>query len=433
MTREENILIVGSGGREHALAWKVAQSPRVARVYVAPGNGGTALEPGVENVDIAATDIHGLVEFAEQAGVSLTIVGPEAPLVAGIVDRFRSAGLRCFGPRQEAARLEGSKAFAKEFMAKHGIPTAAHRSFTDLDAALNYVRAIGAPVVIKADGLAAGKGVILAEDLATAEAALRDMLDEGKFGSAGSTVVVEEWLRGEETSYIALVDGEHILPLASSKDHKARDDGGRGPNTGGMGAYSPAPLVTPALEARILREVMEPTVRGLAADGLPYLGFLYAGLMVSDDGEPKVLEYNCRLGDPETQPILMRLESDLLDLIDAALDGKLRGTEARWREQVALGVVLAAGGYPGGYEKGLPIHIASEPAATDVKVFHAGTRLSDDGELLSAGGRVLCATALANDIDGARETAYATLKGVALRDGFYRTDIGRAGNETQQL
>jgi phosphoribosylamine--glycine ligase len=426
LTRDDTILIVGGGGREHALAWKIAQSPRVARVYVAPGNGGTALEPGVENVDISATDIAGLVEFAKQAGVSLTIVGPEAPLVAGIVDSFQSAGLRCFGPGRDAARLEGSKAFAKAFMAKYGIPTAAYRSFTDLDTALGYVREIGAPVVIKADGLAAGKGVILAEDLPMAEAALRDMLGEGVFGAAGSTVVVEEWLRGEETSYIALIDGEHILPLASSKDHKARDDGGLGPNTGGMGAFSPAPLVTPGLEARILREVMEPTLRGLAAEGLPYTGFLYAGLMIADDGSPRVLEYNCRLGDPETQPILMRLESDLLDLIEAALVGDLDRAEARWAGQVALGVVLAAGGYPGTYQRGLPIRLVSDVGTPQTKVFHAGTRLAD-GELVSAGGRVLCATSLADDIEAARAHAYQALRAIDLENAFYRTDIGQPG------
>lgn len=422
-TQQRNILVVGGGGREHALAWKLAQSPQVARVFVAPGNGGTATEPGVDNVPIAATDLAGLLAFAGERRIDLTVVGPEAPLVAGIVDTFTAAGLRCFGPTQTAARLEGSKAFAKDFMRRHGIPTAQHRTFTDLDDALAYLREVGAPVVVKADGLAAGKGVILAEDLATAETAVRDMLAGQRFGAAGATVVIEEWLRGRELSYIALVDGEHILPLASSQDHKARDDGGRGPNTGGMGAFSPSPLVTPALEQRMLDEVMRPTITGLAADGLPYVGFLYAGLMIGADGAPKVLEYNCRLGDPETQPLLMRLDADLLALIDAAMDGRLHTVSARWRPETALGVVLAAGGYPGSYDKGIALSGPVDRATAEVKVFHAGTALHDN-LLVSDGGRVLCVTALGADLTLARSRAYATLGEISMRDGFYRTDIG---------
>jgi phosphoribosylamine--glycine ligase len=421
--QQRKILIVGSGGREHALAWKAAQSPGVERVYVAPGNGGTAAEPGVENVPIEGTDIDALLAFAVDAGVELTIVGPEAPLVAGVVDAFTAAGLRCFGPTRAAARLEGSKAFAKNFMTRHGIPTARYQAFTELAPALAYLDEVGAPVVVKADGLAAGKGVILAEERAIAESAVRDMLTRGRFGAAGGTVVIEEWLRGRELSYIAMVDGEHILPLASSQDHKARDDGGRGPNTGGMGAFSPSPLVTPALERRIMDEVMRPTLAGLTADGVRYIGFLYAGLMVTDDGAPLVLEYNCRLGDPETQPILMRLDSDLVSLVEAALTGSLDRARAEWRDEVALGVVLAAGGYPGDYERGLPIRISAGATDPAVKLFHAGTRLQD-GELVSAGGRVLCATALGPDLATARAEAYAALRFVELPGGFFRRDIG---------
>jgi phosphoribosylamine--glycine ligase len=421
--QQRKILIIGGGGREHALAWKVAQSPAVERVFVAPGNGGTATEPRVENVPIDATDSAGLLAFANDAGIDLAIVGPEAPLVAGVVDAFSAAGLACFGPCQAAAQLEGSKAFAKDFMRRHGIPTARYQAFTELEPALEYLHRIGAPIVVKADGLAAGKGVILASDIATAEAALRDMLVGARFGAAGGTVVIEEWLQGRELSYIALVDGTHILPLASSQDHKARDDGGRGPNTGGMGAFSPSPLVTPALERRILDEVMRPTVAGLTKDGVRYVGFLYAGLMITDAGAPLVLEYNCRLGDPETQPILMRLATDLLTLIDAAMAGSLDQVSASWREQAALGVVLAAGGYPGAYESGLPIRIAPDATGAGVKLFHAGTRLAA-GELLSAGGRVLCATALGDDLAQARASAYAALRQVELPGGFFRSDIG---------
>jgi phosphoribosylamine--glycine ligase len=417
------ILIVGGGGREHALAWKLAQSPRAKRIYVAPGNGGTASEPGVENVAIKATDIDGLCDFAVRAGIDLTVVGPEAPLVAGITDSFTAAGLRCFGPSKAAAQLEGSKAFAKDFMARHGIPTAAYRAFDELDAALAYLREIGAPVVVKADGLAAGKGVILAEDLPTAEAALRDMLGGGRFGTAGSRVVIEAFLRGEEASFIAIVDGRNILPLATSQDHKARDDGDRGPNTGGMGAYSPAPVVTPELHQRIMREVMQPTVAGLAADGIPYVGFLYAGLMIGADGAPRVLEYNCRLGDPETQPILMRLESDLLEPCLAALAGDLTSAKANWSRRAALGVVIAAGGYPGSYASGKPISGLDSILDADTKVFHAGTAAADE-TIVTSGGRVLCVTALGDDVRAAQRRAYDAVQQISFDDAYFRRDIG---------
>lgn len=419
------VLIVGSGGREHALAWKCAQSPRAGRVFVAPGNGGTATEPGVENVPIAADAIDALVAFARERAIDLTIVGPEAPLVAGIVDAFEAVGLKCFGPRRAAAKLEGSKSFAKDFMIRHGIPTARHATFTDLDPALAYLHAVGAPVVVKADGLAAGKGVVVAEDIATAEAAVRGMLADNRFGSAGATVVIEERLTGTEVSYIAVVDGEHILPLASSQDHKSRDDGGRGPNTGGMGAFSPSPLVTPELERRIMDEVMRPTVEGLAAEGLRYVGFLYAGLMIADDGTPSVLEYNCRLGDPEAQPILMRLESDLIDLLEAAQAARLHQIQTRWVEDSAVAVVLAAGGYPSTYQTGLEISGSTRLAEAQVRVFHAGTVL-EAGRLYSAGGRVLCVSALGEELGAARRRAYDAMARITLRDGFYRRDIGMA-------
>jgi phosphoribosylamine--glycine ligase len=420
-----NLMIVGNGGREHALAWKVAQSPRVGRVVVAPGNAGTAMEPGVDNIPIAATDIPALCAFARDQDIDITIVGPEAPLVAGIVDHFEAAGLRCFGPRRAAARLEGSKAFAKDFMARHGIPTGRYRAFTALDSALAYLREVGAPVVVKADGLAAGKGVVVAEDLATAEAAVTGMLAGNRFGSAGTTVVIEERLYGTEVSYIAMLDGAHILPLASSQDHKARDDGGRGPNTGGMGAFSPSPLVSAELEQRILDEVMRPTVAGLAAEGLPYRGFLYAGLMISDDGTARVLEYNCRLGDPETQPILMRLESDLLELVENALSGRLDAAAGRWRADAALGVVLASGGYPGDYSTGFEIAGLDQPLPPAVKVFHAGTRL-EQGRPVSDGGRVLCVTALGADLAESRRQAYETLATIRMPGGYHRNDIGQS-------
>ncbi len=418
-----NILIVGNGGREHALAWKAAQSPLAERVYVAPGNGGTARESGVENIPIAADDIPALVAFATANAIGLTIIGPEAPLVAGVTDAFEAAGLRCLGPRKGPAQLEGSKAFTKDFLARHRIPTAAYATFSETAPALKYLRRVGAPIVIKADGLAAGKGVILAQDLATAEAAVRDMLDGGRFGGAGRRVVIEEFLRGEEASFIALVGGGRILPMASSQDHKARDDGDLGPNTGGMGAYSPAPVVTPEIHARIMREVMEPTVAGLAAEGLPYLGFLYAGVMVAPDGTPKVLEFNCRFGDPETQPILMRLQSDLVELCLSATDGRLDQAEATWDPRPALGVVMAAGGYPGDYNKGDIIYGLDAPEAADCKVFHAGTALRDT-DVVTNGGRVLCVTALGASVGKAQARAYTRIGQIHWTGAYHRHDIG---------
>lgn len=425
------ILVIGSGGREHALAWKVAQSPRAERVYVAPGNGGTATERGVENVPVAAHDIPALVRFATEQGIDLTIVGPEAPLVAGVVDAFESAGLPCLGPRQGPAQLEGSKAFTKAFLARHRIPTAAYETFTELTPALACLERVGAPIVVKADGLAAGKGVILAQDLDTARAAVTDMLGEGRFGTAGARVVIEEFLTGEEASFIVLADGETCLPMASSQDHKARDDGDRGPNTGGMGAYSPTPLVTPKVHARVMDEVIRPTLRGLAAEAMPYRGFLYAGLMIGSDGTPRVLEYNCRFGDPEAQPILMRLKSDLVELALAALEGRLDRVEADWDPRVALGVVMAAGGYPDAYEKGRPIEGLTALDAPDLKVFHAGTRLEAD-RILTAGGRVLCVTALGETTQAAQRRAYAAVRRIHWQDAYYRTDIGHRAIAREQ-
>ncbi len=418
-----NILIIGSGGREHALAWKAARSPLAQRVYVAPGNGGTAREPGLENVPIAADDLPGLVAFAAAQHIGLTIVGPEVPLVAGVVDAFAAAGLPCFGPRRAAAQLEGSKAFSKVFLERHGIPTAAYGTFTEVEPALAYLEQVGAPIVVKADGLAAGKGVILAPDLDTARAAVLDMLGAGRFGSAGARVVIEEFLTGEEASFIVMVDGSHALAMASSQDHKARDDGDRGPNTGGMGAYSPAPVVTPEIHDRVMREVIAPTVAGLAAAGTPYVGFLYAGLMIAADGTPKVLEYNCRFGDPETQPILLRLRSDLVALCLAALDGRLHEVQADWDPRVALGVVMAAGGYPDAYAQGLPISGLTAADDANVKVFHAGTRRAGDATL-TAGGRVLCVTALGDTARDAQARAYRRVREITWQDAYYRTDIG---------
>lgn len=417
------LLVVGGGGREHALAWCLARSSRVAEVLVAPGNAGTAHEPKVRNAAVAAGDIGGLLRLARAEGVDLTVIGPEAPLVAGIVDAFADTGLRCFGPRRAAAGLEGSKVYAKDFLARHDIPTAAYRSFTDAGAACAWIREHGAPLVVKADGLAAGKGVTLAHSVVEAEAAVRAMLEEGAFGAAGRRVVVEEFLEGEEASFMCLVDGAHVLPLASSQDHKARDEGDTGPNTGGMGAYSPAPVITPALHERILREVIEPTVRGLAADERPFTGFLYAGLMIGADGTPRVLEYNVRLGDPETQPILLRLRSDLVDLLEAALDGRLDRAHAEWDPRTALGVVLAAGGYPGAYRKGDAIEGLSQADAPDTKVFHAGTALRD-GRVVTNGGRVLCACALGATVAEAREHAYALAARIHWDGVYYRRDIG---------
>ena len=417
------VLIVGSGGREHALAWKAAQSSAVAKVYVAPGNAGTAHEPKLENVAIPATAIDELIAFAQTHDIGLTIVGPEAPLVAGIVDAFQNAGLRCFGPTRAAARLEGSKAFCKDFLARHNIPTAAYGNFTDTDAAIAYIEQQGAPLVVKADGLAAGKGVIVAHTGKEAITAVRDMLKGNVFGDAGHRVVIEEFLTGEEASFIVMVDGQHVLPMASSQDHKARDDGDRGPNTGGMGAYSPAPVVTPQIHQRIMEEVIQPTVTGMAADGHPYTGFLYAGLMISNDGTPKVLEFNCRFGDPETQPIMLRLRSDLVALCEAALDQRLHDMTALWDDRAALGVVLAAGGYPGDYDKGHVISGLPEQDPADAKVFHAGTA-EQAGNIVTAGGRVLCATALGDTVAIAQRNAYALARRISWDGVFYRNDIG---------
>jgi phosphoribosylamine--glycine ligase len=418
-----NILIIGGGGREHALAWKVAQSPLASRVFVAPGNAGTAQEPGLENVDLDAGDIDALLAFAQEQDVGLTIVGPEVPLVAGVVDRFSAVGLRCFGPSQAAARLEGSKTFSKDFLARHGIPTAAYATFTERDAAADYIRRQGAPIVVKADGLAAGKGVILAQTEAEAIVAVDDMLAGNVFGEAGHRVVIEEFLEGEEASFIVMVDGEHALPLATSQDHKARDNGDAGPNTGGMGAYSPAPVVTPAIHDRAMQEVILPTVRGMASEGSPFTGFLYAGLMIAADGTPKVFEYNVRFGDPETQPIMLRLRSDLVALCLAALDGRLDKVTAEWDERASLGVVLAAGGYPDAYRKGDVIEGLPPVDDADCKVFHAGT--TGRGEtVLTSGGRVLCVCALGETIAAAQQQAYACVGRIKWPDVYYRTDIG---------
>ena len=416
------VLIIGGGGREHALAWKAAQSPLVEEVLVAPGNAGTAREPGLRNVAVAATDSEALVALARRENIGLTIVGPEQPLVAGIVDRFEAAGLFCFGPSASAAELEGSKAYTKSFLERHGIPTAAYASFTESAPALAWLKRQSLPIVIKADGLAAGKGVVIATTLAEAEDAVRQMLEGFVFGPSGSKIVIEEFLTGEEASFIALVDGTSIQPLASSQDHKTRDDGDRGPNTGGMGAYSPAPVVTPAQHDRIMREVMLPTVRGLAQDGIRYRGFLYAGLMINASGEPKVLEFNCRFGDPETQPILMRLKSDLVALCLAACSGQLGSQTIDWDPRTAIGVVMASGGYPGDYEKGLAISGLDGLDAADLKVFHAGTRL-DGGQVLTDGGRVLCVTALGSDVRAARDRAYAAVDRIRWPGAFCRRDI----------
>ena len=418
-----NILIIGSGGREHALAWKAAQSPLADRIFVAPGNAGTAREPKVENVAIAADDIDRLLAFARERDVGLTIVGPEAPLVLGVVDAFRAAGLECFGPTKGAAQLEGSKAFAKDFLARHGIPTAAYATFTAVEPALGYLRERGAPIVVKADGLAAGKGVIVAQTLAEAESAVRDMLAGNAFGAAGYRVVIEEFLDGEEASFIVMADGEHALPMATSQDHKRVGDGDTGPNTGGMGAYSPAPVVTPAVHRRVMDEVILPTVRGMAAEGLPYTGFLYAGLMIMPDGAPKVIEFNCRFGDPETQPILLRMRSDLVAHCLAALDGRLDAEHAEWDPRAALGVVLAAGGYPGDYRKGDAIGGLDGLDSADVKIFHAGTA-ERDGRVVTSGGRVLCATALGGSVGEAQRRAYALVDRIRWDGMICRRDIG---------
>jgi phosphoribosylamine--glycine ligase len=417
------ILVVGGGGREHALAWKLAQSDRVREVLVAPGNAGTALEPGVRNVDIGAEDIGALIEFARGNGVDLTVVGPEAPLVAGIVDRFQAEGLTCFGPTRQAARLEGSKRFAKEFLRKYNIPTAAYESFTETGPAIEYMRARGAPIVIKADGLAAGKGVVLAATQQEAETAIREMLESGAYGQAGRRVVIEDYLTGEEASFICMVGGGRVLPMASSQDHKARDDGDTGPNTGGMGAYSPAPLVDRAMHEKIMSQVIVPTVHGLSREGIDYQGFLYAGLMIDSDGTPQVLEFNCRFGDPETQPIMMRLESDLVELIEAAISGRVDETPVRWDPRASLGVVMAAGGYPFEYEKGHVVEGLGDDFGDHTHVFHAGTSLRD-GRVVTSGGRVLCVTALGNNVLAASERAYKACGKIHWPGAFYRKDIG---------
>ena len=419
-----NVLIVGGGGREHALAWKLASSKRLAKVFVAPGNAGTAREPGVANVDL--TDVAALVEFARSEPVAMTVVGPEAPLAAGIVDAFRAADLRIFGPTRAAAQLESSKDFAKTFMTRHGIPTAAYQTFTEPAAAHAYIDGRAMPIVVKADGLAAGKGVVVAASSDEAHAAIDQMLVADALGAAGARVVIEDFLEGEEASFIVMVDGRDVLPLASSQDHKRLGDGDQGPNTGGMGAYSPAPVVTPALHAKIMREVILPTVEGMAADGIPYRGFLYAGVMIDRDGNPKVLEFNCRLGDPETQPIMMRLKSDLFDLLDHATSGTLGNIEAEWDRRASLGVVLAAHGYPGEPRKGdvvSGLDRVTEEAFPNCQVFHAGTALRD-GKVVVNGGRVLCVAALSDSIRQAQRAAYAVVSAIHFDGMQYRTDIG---------
>lgn len=417
------VLVVGGGGREHALAWKASHSQLVDQVFVAPGNAGTALEAGLTNVEIAADDLQSLLEFAQLESIGLTIVGPELPLVSGIVDLFRAAGLRIFGPSAAAAQLEGSKTFTKDFLARHLIPSAKYKSFTEIDPAIEYVRQQGTPIVVKADGLAAGKGVIVTDSETKATKAIRDMLAGNAFGEAGHRVVIEEFLEGEEASFICIVDGEQVLPMASSQDHKARDNGDRGPNTGGMGAYSPAPIVTAEVEARVMQDIIMPTVRGLAAEGVSYTGFLYAGLMINERGEPSVVEYNCRFGDPEAQPIMMRLKSDLVELCLAACDGELASKTVQWDSRSALGVVMAADGYPGSYDKGELIQ--KIPLSTEwSKVFHAGTKINLDENIVSNGGRVLCAVALGNNITEAQQNAYSLVDQIDWEGAYFRTDIG---------
>ncbi|MFT5499951.1 MAG: phosphoribosylamine--glycine ligase [Woeseiaceae bacterium] len=425
------ILIVGSGGREHALAWKCAQSAKVSEVLVAPGNAGTALETGVRNVPVAAEDIEALLALAKQESVALTIIGPEVPLVAGVVDRFQIDGLRCFGPSAAASQLEGSKAFTKDFLSKYDIPTAAYRSFDSLEPALTYIREQGAPIVIKADGLAAGKGVIVALTLAEAEAAATDMLAAGGFGDAGKTIVVEEFLSGEEVSFIVITDGSNVLSLATSQDHKARDEGDTGPNTGGMGAYSPAPVVSQDMEKSILDLVIHPTLAGLRSEGITYVGFLYAGLMITADGTPKVIEFNCRLGDPETQPIMVRLNSDLVSLCEATLDGQLAEHFAEWDSRAALGVVMAAGGYPESYAKDKKILGLGNSDENAAKVFHAGTKLRGD-DVYTSGGRVLCVVGLGETVAAARSVAYEQVNKIDWEDVYYRNDIGHRAIAREQ-
>jgi len=417
------VLVVGSGGREHALAWKAAQSPLVSQVFVAPGNAGTALENNIENVAIGAEDIPALLDYASSNDIALTIVGPEATLVEGIVDAFTEHGLKIFGPTKAAAQLEGSKVFTKDFLERHQIPTAFYGNFTEIDPAIAYIEEKGAPIVIKADGLAAGKGVILAQNNDEAIAAVKDMLAGNKFGDAGARVVIEEFLYGEEASFICMVDGKNVLPMASSQDHKARDNGDKGPNTGGMGAYSPAPVVTPEMHDRIMQMVIEPTVKGMADEGNSFSGFLYAGVMIDKNGIPKVLEYNVRFGDPETQPIMMRLKSDLVQHCLDAIDGKLDQAEAEWDERTSLGVVLAAGGYPESYDKGDVINGLEDTETDSSKVFHAGTA-EKDGKVVTNGGRVLCAVALGNSVTEAQQRAYQLVDKISWNNVYYRSDIG---------
>lgn len=417
------ILIIGNGGREHALAWKAAQSEQVERVYVAPGNGGTAQERGLENVPINAEDISQLREFALKKSIDLTLVGPEMPLVLGVVDVFRRAKLPIFGPERAAAQLEGSKAFAKEFLLRHNIPTAAYQSFTDMNEAIAFVQTQKLPIVIKADGLAAGKGVTIARTKTQANTTIKNILTNNIFGKAGRRIVIEEFLHGEEASFICMVDGEHILPMATSQDHKARDDGDLGPNTGGMGAYSPAPIITPKLSERILQEIIEPTVRGMKAEGTPYTGFLYAGLIINTAGTPRVLEFNCRFGDPEAQPIMLRLKSDLVSLCQATLEGRLDNVSANWEPRSAIGIVLASGGYPESYQKGNIIQGLTKVDSSDTKVFHAGSAANGE-QIVTDGGRVLCVTSLGDSVSQAQQRAYTTIKNIRWEGMYYRTDIG---------
>lgn len=417
-----NVLVIGSGGREHALAWKAAQSSQVNKVFVAPGNAGTNTEDKLENVAISVGDIPGLITFAKENNVELTIVGPEQPLVDGVVDAFQAQGLMIFGPSAKAAQLEGSKSFTKDFLARHNIPTGAYQNFTEIEPALAYVREQGAPIVVKADGLAAGKGVIVAMTLVEAEDAIKDMLAGNAFGDAGHRVVIEEFLTGEEASFIVMVDGKNVLPFATSQDHKRAYNNDEGPNTGGMGAYSPAPVVTPEIHDRIMKEVIMPTVEGMAKEDAPYTGFLYAGLMIAEDGTPKVIEYNCRFGDPETQPIMMRLQSDLVELCQIACRGQLNQAEISFDERAAVGVVLAAGGYPGSYAKGEVISGLNTNTLNDRKTFHAGTALKD-GQVVTSGGRVLCATALGQNVTQAQQAAYQLLKEISWNNVEFRTDI----------
>ena len=428
----KNILVVGGGGREHALAWKLIQSPHTEKVYVAPGNAGTALESNIENINISSDDIPALIDFAQQNNIDLTVVGPEAPLVAGIVDQFTEHGLNIFGPKQYNAQLEGSKSFAKHFMQRFNIPTASYQEFTDVNLAVNYLAEQSYPIVIKADGLAAGKGVVIAQDQSQAIDAVRSMLSGTAHGDAGRKVVIEEFIEGEEVSFICIVDHATVVPLASSQDHKARDNGDQGPNTGGMGAYSPSPLVTDQLHAKILSDVIEPTIQGFIQLGYPYQGFLYAGLMITPEGETKVLEFNCRFGDPETQPILMRLQSDLSQVCWDAAHNQLSATSLDWSPQPALGVVMAAGGYPFEYAKGETISGLEEISDPQTKVFHAGTSLNNN-EVVTSGGRVLCVTALGDNIESAQNAAYTAVNTIEWKDVYYRDDIGyRAINREKQ-